>query len=73
MLIPVVASTSTTLAAFFPLIFWPGVAGEFMFFLPVTLLAVLSSSLFMAIIFFIPVIGGIFGNDKKFSKKKNKI
>ena len=41
-------------------------------FLPVTLLAVLSSSLFMAIIF-IPVIGGIFGNDKKFSKKKNKI
>ena len=68
MLIPVVASTSTTLAAFFPLIFWPGVAGEFMF-LPVTLLAVLSSSLFMAIIF-IPVIGGIFGNDKKFSKKE---
>ena len=41
MFIPVLASTLTTLAAFFPLIFWPGIAGEFMFFLPVTLLAVL--------------------------------
>ena len=59
MFIPVLASTLTTLAAFFPLIFWPGVAGEFMFFLPVTLLAVLSSSLLMALIF-IPTIGGIF-------------
>ena len=56
MFIPVVASTSTTLAAFFSLIFWPGIAGEFMFFLPVTLLAILSSSLFMALIF-IPVLG----------------
>ncbi|MEE2695401.1 MAG: efflux RND transporter permease subunit [Pseudomonadota bacterium] len=63
MLIPVLASTLTTLAAFFPLIFWPGIAGEFMFFLPVTLLAVLSSSLLMALVF-IPTIGGIFGNDK---------
>ena len=63
MLIPVLASTSTTLAAFFPLIFWPGIAGEFMFFLPVTLLAILSSSLVMALIF-IPVIGRIFGIDK---------
>ena len=63
MFIPVLASTLTTLAAFFPLIFWPGIAGEFMFFLPVTLLAVLSSSLLMALIF-IPTIGGLFGNDK---------
>ena len=61
MAIPVIASTSTTLAAFFPLIFWPGVAGEFMLFLPLTLLAVLSSSLLMALIF-IPVIGSLFGN-----------
>ena len=59
---PVLASTSTTLAAFFPLIFWPGIAGEFMFFLPVTLLAILSSSLVMAL-FFIPVIGKIFIGD----------
>ena len=71
MLIPVLASTLTTLAAFFPLVFWPGVAGEFMFFLPVTLLAVLSSSLLMALIF-IPTIGGIFGNDKAISKQSLK-
>ena len=71
MFIPVLASTLTTLAAFFPLIFWPGVAGEFMFFLPVTLLAVLSSSLIMALIF-IPTIGGIFGFDKTLSKQNIK-
>ena len=53
MFIPVLASTSTTLAAFFPLIFWPGIAGEFMFFLPVTLLAILSSSLVMALFLFL--------------------
>ena len=63
MSIPVIASTSTTLAAFFPLIFWPGIAGEFMYYLPVTLLTVLISSLSMALIF-IPVLGKIFGTDK---------
>ena len=72
MAIPVIASTSTTLAAFLPLIFWPGVAGEFMYYLPVTLLAVLSSSLLMALIF-IPVIGGLSGSDKpkSLSEEKN--
>ena len=68
MFLPVLASTLTTLAAFFPLIFWPGIAGEFMFFLPVTLLAVLGSSLVVALIF-IPTLGGIFGTDKTKSKK----
>ena len=71
MFMPVLASTLTTLAAFFPLIFWPGVAGEFMFFLPVTLLAVLSSSLLMALIF-IPTIGGIFGFDKSLNQQNLK-
>jgi len=71
MFIPVLASTLTTLAAFFPLIFWPGVAGEFMFFLPVTLLAVLSSSLLMALIF-IPTIGGVFGFDKSLNQQNLK-
>ena len=56
---PVLASTLTTLAAFFPLIFWPGIAGEFMYFLPITLLTILSSSLIMALIF-IPVLGKVF-------------
>ena len=53
---PVVASTLTTLAAFFPFIFWPGIAGEFMYYLPVTLLTILSSSLIMALVF-IPTLG----------------
>ena len=55
---PVIASTLTTLAAFLPLIFWPGVAGEFMFYLPITLLTILSSSLVMALIF-IPMLGNL--------------
>jgi multidrug efflux pump subunit AcrB len=47
---PVIGSTITTLAAFFPLIFWPGIMGEFMKFLPITLLITLSSSLFVAMV-----------------------
>lgn len=48
--IPIIASTATTLAAFLPLAFWPGLFGEFMFFLPITLIIVLSSSLFVALV-----------------------
>ncbi|MBW2409430.1 MAG: efflux RND transporter permease subunit [Deltaproteobacteria bacterium] len=47
---PVIGSTITTLAAFFPLIFWPGIMGEFMKYLPITLLITLSSSLFVAMV-----------------------
>jgi multidrug efflux pump len=47
---PIIASTATTLAAFLPLLFWPGVVGEFMRFLPITLLATLSASLVMALV-----------------------
>ncbi len=47
----VTASTITTLAAFFPLLFWPGIIGEFMGYLPMTLIITLSSSLFVALIF----------------------
>ena len=57
---PVIASTATTLAAFMPLIFWPGVVGEFMKFLPITLVATLSASLAMALIF-VPVLGAAIG------------
>jgi multidrug efflux pump len=57
---PIIASTATTLAVFLPLIFWPGIVGEFMKFLPVTVLATLAASLAMALIF-IPVLGGIIG------------
>ena len=55
----VVASTATTVAAFFPMMFWPGIIGEFMGFLPLTLIITLSCSLFVAIIIN-PVITGIF-------------
>jgi multidrug efflux pump subunit AcrB len=47
---PVIASTATTLAAFAPLLFWPGMVGEFMGYLPTTLIVTLSSSLFVAIV-----------------------
>ncbi len=47
---PVIGATFTTLAAFFPMIFWPGIMGEFMYYLPVTLIITLSSSLFVALV-----------------------
>lgn len=47
---PVMGSTITTLAAFFPLLFWPGIMGEFMSYLPLTLIVTLSSSLFVALV-----------------------
>jgi len=57
---PVVASTTTTLAAFLPLMFWPGVSGEFMRYLPITVFAVLVGSLFYALLF-APTLGALFG------------
>lgn len=57
---PIIASTCTTLAAFLPLAFWPGMMGEFMKYLPITLIAVLSSSLLMALVF-VPTLGSLFG------------
>ena len=57
---PIIASTCTTLAAFVPLALWPGMSGEFMKYLPITLIAVLSSSLVMALLF-VPTLGSIFG------------
>ncbi len=47
---PIIASTATTLAAFVPLAFWPGMMGEFMKYLPITLIIVLGSSLFVALV-----------------------
>ena len=57
---PIIASTATTLVAFIPLLSWPGTLGEFMKFLPITLICVLSMSLLMALLF-LPSLGGIFG------------
>jgi multidrug efflux pump len=47
---PVIGSTITTLAAFSPMLFWPGIMGEFMSYLPLTLIITLSSSLFVALV-----------------------
>ncbi|MVF14737.1 efflux RND transporter permease subunit [Ketobacter sp. MCCC 1A13808] len=55
---PIVASTATTLAVFVPLLFWPGMVGEFMKYLPITVIITLIASLAMALIF-IPVLGGM--------------
>lgn len=56
---PIISSTATTLAAFFPLVFWPGMMGEFMKHLPVTLIIVLTASLFVALVI-IPVLASRF-------------
>ncbi|UCD23652.1 MAG: efflux RND transporter permease subunit [Gemmatimonadota bacterium] len=48
--VPIIASTATTLAAFAPMAFWPGIIGEFMRYLPITLIITLSSSLFVALV-----------------------
>ncbi len=47
---PIISSTATTLAAFIPLAFWPGIMGQFMQYLPITLIIVLGSSLFVALV-----------------------
>lgn len=60
MAMPIISSTATTLAAFMPLLFWPGVVGEFMKYLPITLIATLTASLVMALVF-VPTIGAIMG------------
>ena len=56
---PVIAATLTTLAAFAPLLFWPGQVGEFMKFMPMTLIIALSSSLFVALVI-IPTLCAMF-------------
>jgi len=53
---PIVASTATTLCAFLPMLFWPGMPGQFMRYLPITLIFVLSASLLVALIY-LPITG----------------
>ena len=57
---PVIAATATRVAAFSPLLFWPGIVGEFMKYLPITLIATLSASLVVAL-FFTPTLGALLG------------
>lgn len=55
---PITASTATTLAAFFPLLAWPGIMGEFMRYMPITLISVLGASLLIALVF-VPNLGAV--------------
>ena len=57
---PVIAATATRVAAFSPLLFWPGIVGEFMKYMPLTLIATLSASLVVAL-FFTPTLGAMLG------------
>ena len=57
---PVIAATATRVAAFSPLLFWPGIVGQFMKYLPITLIATLSASLAVAL-FFTPTLGSLLG------------
>lgn len=61
---PVIGSTVTTLAAFSPMIMWPGIMGEFMSYLPITLIITLTSSLFVAMVIN-PALAAFFMKTKK--------
>ena len=65
---PITASTMTTIAAFAPLIFWPGITGEFMSYLPSTLMATRAASLIMALVVD-PTLGGLFGGSGAVSER----
>ena len=70
--VPIIASTATTLAAFFPLALWEGIMGEFMKYLPITLIIVLTSSLFVALVI-IPVVSATFIKVKSKTENLNSI
>ncbi|PKM32622.1 MAG: MFS transporter [Gammaproteobacteria bacterium HGW-Gammaproteobacteria-12] len=61
---PVIASTATTLVVFLPLLFWPGVVGQFMKYLPATVILCLLASLAMALVF-LPVLGAVTGGNAR--------
>lgn len=69
---PIISSTATTLAAFLPLALWPGIMGEFMKYLPITLMIVLGSSLFVALVIN-PVIAVVFMKVTEAKPNKSKV
>ncbi|BCE02244.1 efflux RND transporter permease subunit [Marinicellulosiphila megalodicopiae] len=66
---PIIASTATTLSVFIPLLFWPGLMGGFMKYLPITALVTLGASLGVALII-IPTFGSIYGKPSPLTKKE---
>ncbi|SFZ81188.1 multidrug efflux pump [Devosia enhydra] len=69
MFVPVVSATATTLGAFIPLLFWPGIIGKFMSYLPIIVIVVMVASLVSALIF-MPVIGAIIASSHVDQKEK---
>jgi len=69
---PIITSTVTTLIVFAPLLFWPGIIGQFMKYLPLTLIATLSGSMLMALIF-IPALGSTIGRVNNFDEETKKM
>lgn len=69
--LPIISSTATTLAAFFPLLFWDSMVGEFMKYLPMTLIIVLTSSLFVALVI-VPVVSSTFIKRSELEKPLNR-
>lgn len=67
--IPIISSTATTVAAFIPLLAWPGIMGEFMGYLPITLIIVMSSSMFVALVL-TPVYTKYFMKIEDFNEEK---
>ncbi|RDL46123.1 AcrB/AcrD/AcrF family protein [Marinomonas piezotolerans] len=65
---PITASTATTLAVFMPLLFWPDIVGDFMRYMPITIIATLSSSLIMALIL-LPTLGSLIGKRGAYSEQ----
>ncbi|MGL9731812.1 MAG: efflux RND transporter permease subunit [Wolbachia sp.] len=66
---PVLSSTLTKLAVFFPLLFWPDMIGKFMHYIPITIILTLIGSLIMALVF-IPTLGAMFGRPSVISKEE---
>src|SRR6185295_15387400 len=66
---PVTAATLTRIAAFSPLLFWPGIVGQFMMYLPITLIATLSASLVAALVF-TPTLGALIGRPHEVVREK---
>ncbi|MGR3661178.1 MAG: efflux RND transporter permease subunit [Paracoccaceae bacterium] len=69
MFVPVVSATATTLGAFVPLLFWPGIIGKFMYYLPVVVIVVMVASLVSALIF-MPVIGAFIAKNDVSAEEK---
>jgi multidrug efflux pump len=66
---PIVSSTATTLAAFLPMLLWPGIIGKFMSYLPIMVIITLIASLITAMVF-LPVLGGVLARKRVSEKEK---